>query len=101
MATTLLETAILHAQIDGFACLAGFLSFILHLDVHLGQIIAKYGRATYAILFGIVFCETGFVITPFLPGKTFHSIFSEFCTQNLVQENMMRPLWSPIQLSAQ
>lgn len=46
------------------------LSFILHLDVHLGSIIAKYGAATYAILFGIVFAETGLVVTPFLPGDS-------------------------------
>lgn len=41
---------------------------MLHLDVHLGEIIAQYGRTTYAILFGIVFAETGLVLTPFLPG---------------------------------
>lgn len=41
---------------------------MLHLDVHLGEIIARYGRTTYAILFAIVFCETGLVVTPFLPG---------------------------------
>ena len=34
-----------------------------------GQIIARNGNATYAILFGIVFAETGLVLTPFLPGK--------------------------------
>ena len=44
--------------------------FILHIDVHLGEIIAKYGFATYAILFGIIFAETGFVVTPFLPGDS-------------------------------
>lgn len=41
---------------------------MLHLDVHLSQIIAKHGSTTYAFLFAIVFCETGLVITPFLPG---------------------------------
>ncbi|EFN57258.1 hypothetical protein CHLNCDRAFT_12433, partial [Chlorella variabilis] len=46
------------------------LSFILHLDVHLGDIVVKYGRLTYAILFGIVFAETGLVVTPFLPGDS-------------------------------
>ncbi|HAY84237.1 MAG TPA: DedA family protein [Chloroflexi bacterium] len=44
--------------------------FILHIDVHLAQIIADYSTWTYAILFGIVFAETGFVITPFLPGDS-------------------------------
>lgn len=44
--------------------------FILHIDVHLGQIISTYGFATYAILFVIIFIETGLVFTPFLPGDS-------------------------------
>lgn len=44
--------------------------FILHLDKHLTAIVSQYGALTYAILFGIVFMETGFVITPFLPGDS-------------------------------
>jgi len=46
------------------------IDFILHIDVHLGEIIADYGRLTYAILFAIIFAETGFVFTPFLPGDS-------------------------------
>lgn len=46
------------------------LSFVLHLDKHLASIVAKHGTATYAILFGVVFCETGLVLTPFLPGDS-------------------------------
>jgi membrane-associated protein len=42
----------------------------LHLDVHLNTIIQNYGTWTYLILFLIVFCETGFVMTPFLPGDS-------------------------------
>ena len=49
---------------------SGFFSFLLHLDTHLGHVIKQYGNATYAILFGIVFCETGLVVAPFLPGDT-------------------------------
>ena len=42
----------------------------LHLDQYLGMIIQSYGTLTYAILFGIVFAETGLVVTPFLPGDS-------------------------------
>lgn len=45
-------------------------SIFLHLDKHLGDIIAQYGMLTYAILFVIIFCETGLVVTPFLPGDS-------------------------------
>jgi len=47
-----------------------FVDFILHLDVHLVEIFHQYGTLTYAILFLIVFCETGLVVTPFLPGDS-------------------------------
>ena len=42
----------------------------LHLDRHLGQLISQYGTWTHLILFLIVFCETGLVVTPFLPGDS-------------------------------
>lgn len=44
--------------------------FVLHLDRHLGPIIHEYGVWTYLILFAVVFCETGLVVTPFLPGDS-------------------------------
>ena len=46
------------------------IDFILHLDVHLGQIIKNYGALTYLILFTIIFLETGLVFIPFLPGDS-------------------------------
>lgn len=46
------------------------LDFFLHIDVHLGQIISAYGIATYLIMFGVVFVETGLVFVPFLPGDS-------------------------------
>ena len=44
--------------------------FILHIDAHLFELVEQYGRWIYAILFIIVFCETGLVVTPFLPGDS-------------------------------
>jgi len=44
--------------------------FFLHLDKHLNDIFQNYGLWTYAIVFAIIFCETGLVVTPFLPGDS-------------------------------
>jgi len=46
------------------------IDLFLHLDQHLGQLITQYGTWTHLILFLIVFCETGLVVTPFLPGDS-------------------------------
>jgi len=46
------------------------LDIVLHLDKHLNDVIQSYGVWTYLILFVIVFCETGLVVTPFLPGDS-------------------------------
>lgn len=50
--------------------LKDFVDLFLHLDKHLSVLIQQYGTSTYAILFLIVFCETGLVVTPFLPGDS-------------------------------
>jgi len=50
--------------------LATFLEIMLHLDKHLAGLVAQYGAWVYAILFVIVFCETGLIVLPFLPGDS-------------------------------
>jgi membrane-associated protein len=50
--------------------ITGFVSFVLHIDHHLGGILQQYGAWSYALFFAIIFCETGLVITPFLPGDS-------------------------------
>ena len=50
--------------------LAAFIDIILHLDKHLALLVQQYGVWIYAILFAIIFSETGFVVTPFLPGDS-------------------------------
>lgn len=53
-----------------FDLLKYLFDLFLHLDVHLNSVIEQYGTGTYAILIGIIFCETGLVVTPILPGDS-------------------------------
>ncbi|CAN5230351.1 DedA family protein [soil metagenome] len=46
------------------------LQFILHLDHHLANLVAQYGLWIYGLLFLIIFCESGIILTPFLPGES-------------------------------
>jgi len=50
--------------------LKSLIDFIVHIDKHLAAIISQYHALTYLILFAIIFAETGFVVTPFLPGDS-------------------------------
>ncbi|TAL61781.1 MAG: DedA family protein [Legionella sp.] len=47
-----------------------FFDMILHIDVHLNAFVSTYGLWTYFLLFAVIFCETGLIITPFLPGDS-------------------------------
>lgn len=50
--------------------LLNLIHMALHLDQTLAQVVADYGKLTYLLLFCIIFCETGLVVTPFLPGDS-------------------------------
>jgi membrane-associated protein len=50
--------------------LTQFIDLVLHLDTHLAALIAQHGTWIYLILFLIIYCETGLVVTPFLPGDS-------------------------------
>lgn len=56
-----------------------FIDVILHVDKSLGFLIQEYGTLIYAVLFLIIFCETGLVVVPFLPGDTLLFIGGAFC----------------------
>src|ERR1700751_3082251 len=49
---------------------AALWDFVVHLDAHLAVFVAQHGAWAYGLLFLIVFCETGLVVTPFLPGDS-------------------------------
>lgn len=61
--------------------LAVFLDVILHVDVYLGDIINQFGAWSYLVIFGIIFCETGLVIAPFLPGDSLLFASGAFAAQ--------------------
>lgn len=50
--------------------LVSIVSFFLHFDTVLANVIQQYGTGTYVFLFAIIFCETGLIVTPFLPGDS-------------------------------
>jgi membrane-associated protein len=57
------------------------IDFIIHIDRHLAEIIANYGVWTYAVLFLIIFAETGLIVTPFLPGDSLLFAAGAFCAK--------------------
>lgn len=60
----------------------GFIDFFLHLDNHMVEIINQYGQATYAIVFAIIFAETGLVVAPLLPGDSLLFVLGALCAQD-------------------
>ena len=60
------------------------IDFILHVDKYIGIIIQDYGLLTYFILFLIIFCETGLIITPFLPGDSLIFVAGAFAAKGYI-----------------
>lgn len=63
-----------------------FFDMILHVDKYLGTFIAEYGTLVYAVLFAIVFAETGLVVLPFLPGDSLLFIAGAYCATGAMNE---------------
>jgi membrane-associated protein len=61
--------------------LAYIIDIFVHLDVHLSELIAMFGPMTYVILFLVIFCETGLVVTPFLPGDSLLFVVGAFAAK--------------------
>src|SRR5690349_2548183 len=75
-----------------------FVDIILHLDTHLVEALQTYGFWVYAILFVIIFAETGFVVTPFLPGDSL--LFAAGALAAVDTSNTLSPLWLSVLLVA-
>lgn len=69
-----------------------FFDMILHVDKYLGTFIVQYGPMVYAVLFAIVFCETGLVVLPFLPGDSLLFIAGAFCATGAMNEWLLMAL---------
>ena len=70
------------------------IDFILHIDRHLSGIIQNYGTWTYLILFLIIFCETGLVVTPLLPGDSLLFAAGAFAAQGVLDPLLLMVLLS-------
>jgi len=68
------------------------LSYVLHLDKHMHQLIASLGGWIYALLFTIVFAETGLVVTPFLPGDSLLFACGTLCAMGSLNILLVFPL---------
>jgi membrane-associated protein len=64
--------------------IAFLVDFILHVDVHLANFVAQYGTWVYALLFAIIFIETGVVVMPFLPGDSLLFVVGALCGAGLM-----------------
>ena len=66
-----------------------FIGFFLHLDKHMFEFVANYGTWTYLLLFMIIFCETGLVVTPFLPGDSLIFVAGTLAASGSLELNLI------------
>lgn len=69
-----------------------FVDIVLHLDVHLMTLTQEYGIWIYGILFLIIYCETGLVVMPFLPGDSLLFVAGALCGMGALQLELLAPL---------
>ena len=67
--------------------IAFLLDFIVHVDVHLATFVQSYGAWVYALLFLIIFVETGVVVMPFLPGDSLLFVVGTLCGAGLMMKS--------------
>jgi membrane-associated protein len=72
--------------------LTSFIDLVLHLDAHLLVLVQEYGMWVYAILFGIIFAETGLVVAPFLPGDSLLFVIGALCGMGSLELQVALPL---------
>jgi membrane-associated protein len=72
--------------------LAFALDFVLRIDMHLAEFVTLYGGWVYALLFAIIFTETGVVVMPFLPGDSLLFVVGALCGLGLMQLGLAIPL---------
>lgn len=75
-----------------------FVDLILHLDAHLTDLLAQYDTWIYAIIFLVIFAETGLVVTPFLPGDSL--LFALGALAAVDTSGTLSPLWLAVLLCA-
>ena len=72
--------------------LTSFIEIVLHLDAHLLMLVQEYGVWVYAILFAIIFAETGLVFAPFLPGDSLLFVIGALCGMGSLELQVAMPL---------
>jgi len=66
-----------------------FINLVLHLDTHIGAFFRTYGIWAYVILFVVIFCETGLVVTPFLPGDSLLFAIGALASRHMIDLKLM------------